>query len=243
MLLKYYKIFFGIMLVCGVNFYFSYRSLESHSAAQLLDRIGLGSGSGSGGSGRGRGSVDELSLGGGVDANGRVIMREADARVIPSAKLGGRRINACLYILIRNMELEDWVETMKQFEAAYNHKHNYPYLFMNDVPFTDLFVSTVRNLTNATVEFGLVPPEHWSVPDWIDKKKLDTAMRTSLKKVFRGTMMSYHHMCRYYSGFFFRQQLSLKYDYFWRLEPGVRFPCSIDLDPFEYLIENNKLYG
>jgi alpha 1,2-mannosyltransferase len=50
-------------------------------------------------------------------------------------------------------------------------------------------------------------------------------------------------MCRYYSGFFFRHNLTLKYDYFWRIEPKVSFPCEIEQDPFETLINNDKLYG
>ena len=64
-----------------------------------------------------------------------------------------------------------------------------------------------------------------------------------LKKVFKGSILSYHHMCRYYSGFFFRHSLTLKYDYYWRLDTHVKFPCHIKEDPFLFLKNKKKLYG
>jgi alpha 1,2-mannosyltransferase len=153
------------------------------------------------------------------------------------------RINACLFVLIRNKELKSWTRTMKQFEKNFNSKYNYPYIFMNDVEFSDHFKKTVSSLTQSKVEFGLISKEHWSIPKWIDQDDLKRKLQSSLGHMFRGTMMSYHHMCRYYSGFFFRHNLTLKYDYFWRIEPGVSFPCEISYDPFQTLVKNNKLYG
>lgn len=32
-------------------------------------------------------------------------------------------------------------------------------------------LSRVRELTDSSVEFGLIPKEHWYQPDWIDEKK------------------------------------------------------------------------
>jgi alpha 1,2-mannosyltransferase len=154
-----------------------------------------------------------------------------------------KKQNACLFILVRNKELKEWLETMKQFEKNFNTKFNYPYVFMNDVPFTREFKQKVLETTKSKVEFGLVPKEHWSVPKWINYKTLRKKLRTSLRKMWSGTKLSYHHMCRYYSGFFFRENLTLKYDYFWRIEPGVSFPCEIPYDPFQYMVDNNKLYG
>ena len=151
--------------------------------------------------------------------------------------------NACLFILVRNKELKEWLETMKQFEKNFNSKYNYPYIFMNDVPFTQEFMQKVLEATKSKVEFGQVPKEHWSIPKWINNRNFKKKLITSLKKMWSGTKISYHHMCRYYSGFFFRENLTLKYDYFWRIEPGVSFPCEIDYDPFKFMVDNKKLYG
>lgn len=48
---------------------------------------------------------------------------------------------------------------------------------------------------------------------------------------------------RFNSGFFYRHPLVEKYEYYWRVEPGVEFMCDIDYDPFLYMKENNKKYG
>lgn len=39
-------------------------------------------------------------------------------------------------------------------------------------------------------------------------------------------------MCRFNSGFFFRHPLLDDYDYYWRVEPDVKFFCDIVYDPF-----------
>ncbi|KAF0408814.1 glycosyltransferase family 15 protein [Gigaspora margarita] len=50
-------------------------------------------------------------------------------------------------------------------------------------------------------------------------------------------------MCRFYSGFFYQQELLKKYDYYWRVESDVDFYCDIDFDPFVYIKENDIKYG
>jgi len=50
-------------------------------------------------------------------------------------------------------------------------------------------------------------------------------------------------MCRFESGFFFRHELLKPYDYYWRVEPGIKLFCDIDYDPFLFMKNNNKKYG
>jgi alpha 1,2-mannosyltransferase len=50
-------------------------------------------------------------------------------------------------------------------------------------------------------------------------------------------------MCRYQSGFFFRHELTLDLDYYWRVEPGIKLYCDLDYDPFVFMQMNNKTYG
>ena len=35
----------------------------------------------------------------------------------------------------------------------------------------DLGFRTVSNLTEAKISFGLIPPEHWYQPEWIDEDR------------------------------------------------------------------------
>lgn len=46
---------------------------------------------------------------------------------------------------------------------------------------------------------------------------------------------SYHHMCRYYSGFFHQHPLLQDFDYYWRMEPDVHYYCDLDYDPFLFM--------
>lgn len=50
---------------------------------------------------------------------------------------------------------------------------------------------------------------------------------------------------QYFSGFFWRHPLLLElgWEYYWRVEPDVRYFCELDYDPFVYMKENGKQYG
>ena len=58
-----------------------------------------------------------------------------------------------------------------------------------------------------------------------------------------GGMESYHHMCRFYSGFFYKHELLQKYDWYWRVEPEIKYFCDITYDPFVHMARANKTYG
>ncbi len=64
------------------------------------------------------------------------------------------RIDAVLLSLVRNSELEDMLSSMRDLERTFNHKFNYPWVFLNDVPFTDEFKKKIRAETKAEVTFG-----------------------------------------------------------------------------------------
>lgn len=92
------------------------------------------------------------------------------------------------------------------------------------------------------------------------------------KKVIYGHSVPYRNMCRFNSGvsrhcsllanlqFFFRHPLLEQYDYYWRIEPSVKFFCELsafcvhhltsachhshaDYDPFLVMQDQKKVYG
>jgi alpha 1,2-mannosyltransferase len=154
------------------------------------------------------------------------------------------RANAAILILVRNNELAGLQSTIPQFEYRFNHRYNYPYIFLNDEPFTDYFKREVRKLSNSRMSFGTIPEEHWSYPSWIDIKLADRK-RAEMKynNVMYGGSLSYRHMCRFNSGFFFRNSLLDDYEYYWRVEPYTEFTCDIEYDPFMFMKKNKKKYG
>lgn len=148
--------------------------------------------------------------------------------------------------------------------SRFNRKFGYPYVFLNDEPFTDTFKESIRAMTDAPIQFGLVPEEMWSVPTWVNESMMNENFAAyEAQRVLYGGSLSYRHMCRFNSGFFYRHPLLASYDYYWyvrvwmidanfhsnivdwkrRVEPGVHFYCDLDYDPFLFMQENGKEYG
>jgi alpha 1,2-mannosyltransferase len=50
-----------------------------------------------------------------------------------------RRANAAFVVLARNGDLRGIISSMKQMEDRFNKKYNYPWIFLNEEPFTDNF--------------------------------------------------------------------------------------------------------
>ena len=111
------------------------------------------------------------------------------------------RANAAFVVLARNKELDGVIQSMKSIERHFNRWYNYPYVFLNDGDFNSTFKETVKNYTNAKVEFGKVGPDMWGYPDWVDTKVAKEGIaKQGDAAVMYGGLESYHSMCRFYSG-------------------------------------------
>lgn len=90
----------------------------------------------------------------------------------------------------------------------------------------------------------IVPKEHWDVPSWIDMDKYRTASKAmEANGIQYSTVLSYHKMCRWNSGMFYKHPALADMQYYWRVEPKVRFFCDVDYDVFRYMQDRNKTYG
>ncbi|KAL9715162.1 hypothetical protein Ac2012v2_001823 [Leucoagaricus gongylophorus] len=156
----------------------------------------------------------------------------------------GRKANAAIVILARNTDLKGVVTSMKQMEDRFNKKFGYDYVFLNDQPFEEKFKQRIEELTDATVKYGIIPKEDWYQPDWIDEERAKAARQDMVNhNVIYGGSVPYRNMCRFNSGFFYRQEILKPYRYYWRVEPDVNFFCDIDYDPFLIMQDQNKVYG
>jgi alpha 1,2-mannosyltransferase len=115
---------------------------------------------------------------------------------------------------------------------------------LNEEPFSDDFKRRLSVLSDAKMEFGQIPPEHWFQPDSIDES-LARASREKMvaNNIIYGGSVPYRNMCRFNSGFFFKHPLLSKYRWYWRIEPHVHFHCDIRYDPFLYMEEHKKIYS
>ncbi|ODV70783.1 mannosyltransferase YUR1 [Cyberlindnera jadinii NRRL Y-1542] len=152
--------------------------------------------------------------------------------------------NATIIMLVRNSELEGALSAMRSLEDRFNKKYRYPWTFLNDVPFTDEFIEATTLMASGTTEYGLIPSEEWDRPPHIDEAKFVQCMADMVEKeVIYGFSESYRNMCRFNSGYFFRQQLVNKYEWYMRVEPDVEYYCDFDYDPFKVMRLNGKKYG
>ncbi|KAI8811879.1 nucleotide-diphospho-sugar transferase [Cladochytrium replicatum] len=162
---------------------------------------------------------------------------------LPSTPLH-QRANACILILCQNKDLRDMLRTIRMFEDRFNRRYKYPYVFINDVPFSDEFQLRIRTAIASTAEFGIVEPGTWEIPTWINSTVMDFCRKKMEGEgIMYGGSVPYRHMCRWYSGWFHRHALVSKYEWYWRLEPGVSYYCDITYDPFVYMENNDKVYG
>ncbi|KAF8522291.1 glycosyltransferase family 15 protein [Hysterangium stoloniferum] len=155
-----------------------------------------------------------------------------------------RKARAAFVILARNGDLQGVLSSMKQMEDRFNKKFQYPYVFLNEVAFTDEFKKYTTEITGSPVSYGLIPREHWYQPKWINEDKAAISRENMVQnQVIYGGSVPYRNMCRFNSGFFYRHELLKDLDYYWRVEPNIRFYCDIDYDPFLYMQDNDKVYG
>ncbi|KAG8527589.1 alpha-1,2-mannosyltransferase ktr1 [Bacidia gigantensis] len=154
------------------------------------------------------------------------------------------KMNATFVTLARNSDLWDIVESIRQIEDRFNRRYHYDWVFLNDKEFNEEFKKVTTTLISGTTKYGIIPKEHWSFPDWIDQDKAKKVREDMAeRKIIYGDSVSYRHMCRFESGFFFRHPLLADYEWYWRVEPSIKVFCDVGFDPFRYMAENKKIYG
>ncbi|KAH3902162.1 glycosyltransferase family 15 protein SCDLUD_001976 [Saccharomycodes ludwigii] len=152
------------------------------------------------------------------------------------------KVKACFVSLVRNDDMWNILDSVRGVEDRFNKKYQYPWIFLNDQEFSEDFKTTVSNVINGEVKFGVIPEEHWSYPEWIDQEKA-AQTRIDMAKIIYGSSESYRHMCRFESGFFWRHPLLEEYDWYWRVEPDTKLYCDVDYDVFKWMQDNDKVYG
>jgi mannosyltransferase len=167
------------------------------------------------------------------EPKGFILPRKEDARA-----------NATFVSLVRNTELKGILETIDQIETNFNKKFHYPYVFLNDKPFTEKFKERIRAATESDCFFESVAPEDWERPTDIDLAKEEEGIKyLDEKGVGYARKLSYHNMCRYYSRGFYSHPRMQQFRYYWRLEPKVNYFCDISYDVFKFMEVNDKVYG
>ena len=196
-----------------------------------------------------RGKHASLEAGSAETAGLNVTARlEQDARDLREllAQWPPDKPKAAIFMLSRNSEARAAATSLLELETSFNDNATarYPYVIVNDKPFSASFVSFLSASLRGRCYFGQVPREHWSYPAHADARLIRGSMASQVAAgVFHGGEESYHFMCRYFSGFFMNHPLLEGFDYYWRVEPGVHFFCHLPSDPFREMRASGAVYG
>ena len=69
---------------------------------------------------------------------------------------------AAIIALVRNSELREMSQSMRELEETFNRKFKYTWIFFNDEPFDDQFKRITSSLTDAETRYGISPfPFEW----------------------------------------------------------------------------------
>lgn len=114
-----------------------------------------------------------------------------------------KRANATLLMLARNSDINGAVNAVRSLEERFNSKlpTPYPWVFLNEVRFSEDFKREVSYAASGEVHFGLINAEDWYMPDWIDERLAETGKHW-LKNldIPYASSTSYRNMCRFNSG-------------------------------------------
>ena len=154
------------------------------------------------------------------------------------------RSNATIVMLARNADQEGAVAAVKSLEKRFNQWFHYPIIFLNDYKWDRSFIDALTEVSSGEAQFETIDSSMWGFPDWIDQNKAARKMRSQeAKGLPYAGKASYHHMCRFNSGFFYDHPALKKYKWYWRIEPDVQYTCDITYDPFVEMEKHGKKYG
>ncbi|KAL6948863.1 hypothetical protein ACO0QE_001338 [Hanseniaspora vineae] len=161
--------------------------------------------------------------------------------------INNTKAQSCILMLVRNLELEGALRTIRRLEDRFNQDHKYDWVFLNDEPFTlDFITATSAMCSSSKIKYGMIPRELWSVvPGHIDMDEANRRMESmEAQGVLYGGSLSYRHMCRFQSMSFYKHPAVLEYRYYMRTEPDVDYFCDFnEYDPFKVMELKGKKYG
>ncbi|GAA6012444.1 hypothetical protein JCM10207_007089 [Rhodosporidiobolus poonsookiae] len=157
------------------------------------------------------------------------------------------KVAAAFVVLVRESDLYEILPSIQQMEDRFNKKYHYPWIFLNDGDFSDHFKKATSSIASGETKYGKIAED----PDWPKDmppgiNKTEAMLKINAmgqKPIPYGGSVPYRKMCRYQSGYFWRHPLLDGLEYYWRVEPSVKFFCDVDYDPFLLMKKKGRKYG
>lgn len=74
-----------------------------------------------------------------LNIRGQPIHRDAQQSELLTSSSSSGRARAAILVVARNEDCNGVLLSMQRMERRFNHKFQYPYVFLNNAPFSDLF--------------------------------------------------------------------------------------------------------
>jgi len=148
-----------------------------------------------------------------------------------------KQIKAAIAYLVRSKrkDIADLKRSLSLLDINFNDRFNYPVIIFHE-DFSDNLMENIRKSTHSKLQFAKVIFE---IPDFLNKEEIPEFVFVDGSEFPIG----FRHMCRFFSGLIFQQHILKDYDYLWRLDTDSFLLDKIDYDMFQFMHENNYVYG
>ncbi|CAM1505763.1 Fc.00g114000.m01.CDS01 [Cosmosporella sp. VM-42] len=152
---------------------------------------------------------------------------------------------AALVTLAHDNDLPGMLYSIGQLEDKFNSRYQYHWVFFSTRELSEEFKRSTSNATNAICVYEVIPGEHWSVPNWVDHRRLYATenVEPGSEHDAERTVPDLRQIYRWNSGPFAREKRLRYYDWFLRVEPGAQFTRDIHFDVFRFMRDNGIAYG
>ncbi|KAI0273642.1 alpha-1,2 mannosyltransferase KTR1 [Gloeopeniophorella convolvens] len=156
----------------------------------------------------------------------------------------GHLSDAVLLVICQDSDLAAVLPTMQQLEDRFNARAGYTWAFLNDKPFSDEFKMHVSAMSDFPVRFGVISPEHWGAPSWINATRAEHIRKSmGWQRIPHGNSTRFRDVSRFSAGFLAREEILRPYRYYWRIEPGSQYYCNFHQDLFQVMRNQDKAYA
>ena len=165
---------------------------------------------------------------------------------------GGSPPKACFVSLITDKDpIAQIIESISNVQEKFNKKFAYPWVFISlgklDGSKENMISQTITDTMNGDskvvdIKFISLSPEEWVYPEWVDENKAAESL-IALANMPDGDSRAVRYQARFWAGFFWKHPSLKNFDWYWRVDPGIKLYCDIDYDVFRWMQDRGKVFG
>jgi len=143
--------------------------------------------------------------------------------------------------LVRNSkrDIKDLKKSLNCLDINFNNSYNYPVIVFNE-DFTNATMEDIKKSTSSEIIFQRVI---FKVPEFLNMNEVSDYVYIDNSPYSIGFSIGYRHMCRFFAGKIYDCPILKGYEYYWRLDAHSYILEKIDYDIFEFMKDNDILYG